>query len=84
MRIEQRGVVKIETRAKKDVRKSNVTKVTLVFFTTSPPSIETVATRHDKAATRHDGDGDGYDGDGDGHDGDGDRHDGDRHDGSQY
>ena len=52
MRIEQRGVVKIKTRAKKiDVRKSNVTKVMLVFFTTSLPTIETVETRHNKAAT---------------------------------
>ena len=75
MQIEQRG---LETRAKKFyVRKSNVTTVTLVIFTTSMPTIETVETRHDKAATRHDGDGDGYDGDGDGHDGDGDDHVGD-------
>jgi hypothetical protein len=52
VRIEQRGVVKIKTRAKNiDVRKSNVTKVMLVFFTTSLPTFETVETRHDKAAT---------------------------------
>ena len=33
------------------VRKSNVTTVTLVIFTASMPTIETVETRHDKAAT---------------------------------
>ena len=59
---EQRSIVKIETHAKQlDIRKSNITKVALVFFTASMPTIETVETRHDKAATRHDSDGDRHD-----------------------
>eukprot|EP00957_Ditylum_brightwellii_P024593 1857691-Ditylum_brightwellii.AAC.1 len=70
---EQRGVIKIETCVKKlDIKKSNVTKVKLVFFTASMLTIEMVETCHDKTATRHDGDSDGN------------RHDGNRHDGSQY
>eukprot|EP00957_Ditylum_brightwellii_P184221 14031485-Ditylum_brightwellii.AAC.1 len=41
-----------ETRAKKiDIRKSNVTKVTLVILTASMPTIQMVKNRHDKAAT---------------------------------